>query len=451
MTRVNHIVWETLTAPRRWIEAWYLIYAVLGIVSSGLVPVLLPLMMAALSPNVATVGYVVGAYNMGLATSPLWGYLADRFNLFRLTLLGGLAIEAGCIGAFPMGHALAQWFPLALGIGVGSAAVATCATLLVVEFHPRTEWTARIGWLQTFNGAGQVGGLLLAGLFAAAGFKLGLWTGAGLLAAALVVGLFSVPRGKAVAAAIKADPDRPDEHRGLKLDFTPVARFARVELLGGGIVRYFYGANLSALRNIRVLWPTRFGRFIASWFCIFIGVAGFFAYFPLFFRKIFHLPPATTSLVYAVAAGVGVALYTLAGRWVERFGARKVYFWGRLARVAGFGLLLAMMFMPGGVAGRITAIIGFGIVVMSWPVLSVTGTDLASELSPIGQGSAQGLNNLANAAGTVAGTYMAGYLIHLTGYVCIPIIALAGLALSLGVDSPLHRHRPAAEKSPAGA
>jgi len=48
---------------------------------------------------------------------------------------------------------------IAFVVGAGTAAVATVASLFVVEFNPQSEWSPRIGWLQSYNGAGQTVGL----------------------------------------------------------------------------------------------------------------------------------------------------------------------------------------------------------------------------------------------------------------------------------------------------
>ena len=43
---------------------------------------------------------------------------------------------------------------LSLLAGAGTSAVATMASLFIVEFDPQNEWEPRLGWLQTFNGGG---------------------------------------------------------------------------------------------------------------------------------------------------------------------------------------------------------------------------------------------------------------------------------------------------------
>ena len=50
-------------AWRQWIEPWYLVYALLGAVAAGLIPVLLPL-IASKDGSAAQVGLVVAAVSL---------------------------------------------------------------------------------------------------------------------------------------------------------------------------------------------------------------------------------------------------------------------------------------------------------------------------------------------------------------------------------------------------
>jgi MFS family permease len=445
MSRIDKLFWDTIRGPKQWISPWFAAYTLLGAVSSGLIPIILPLMMVQLLPHeLAAVGYVMGAFNLGSLTSPLWGNLADQKKAYRLVFCGGLLLELTAMIVFPLAANLGAWLILALVMGAGSAAVSTCATLLIVDFYPPAQWTSRIGWLQTFNGAGQVTGLLLAGAFVAIGYRFGLWMGAGILAAAIGVGLIFLPR------LSKEEPSvRSAAEAVIGLDFYALARFARVELVGGGMLKHLHLLNIAGLKSISRLLPTRFGRFLMSWFFVFLGVAGFFAYFPIFLKQSFGVLPATTSLTYAVAAGCGIALYNLSGVWAQRIGAQKIYFFGRILRFMGFILLLLPLLFRKIPGDNLMALLGFAVVVLAWPILSVTGTELTSELSPISQGAAQGLNNAANGVGTVAGTYLAGWLVHLVGYECIPVMALIGLAISILVDTSFHSARSVAKQAPA--
>ena len=114
------------------------------------------------SRGAAYVGWVIAAYNLGGLTAPLWGILADRYRLHRYLVVGGGVIAAAGLAAFPLIPVAAAWPALALLQGMGASGAATIANLFVVEAHPQEEWEARIGWLQTCYGGGQVCGLFVA-------------------------------------------------------------------------------------------------------------------------------------------------------------------------------------------------------------------------------------------------------------------------------------------------
>ena len=168
-------------SPGKWIEPWYFSYALQGAAVGGLIPILLPVFVNRFG-NPIDVGFVMAAFSLGGLTAPFWGELADRYRLHGLLLAGGLLLTGLALVVFAFSTSLPEWLDLAFLQGTGYGAAATVANLFIVENHPETEWDERIGWLQTFYGAGQVGGLLLSarltglrlrnGLFLAAAFNL---------------------------------------------------------------------------------------------------------------------------------------------------------------------------------------------------------------------------------------------------------------------------------------
>jgi MFS family permease len=143
----------------KWVENWYISYALLGLSAAGLLPILLPLLVER-TWGAADIGFVMAAFSLGGLTAPFWGGLADRYRLHRWLLVGGILGAALGAAVFPFASLLSRQIGLALLSGVGLASAATVATLFIVEAHPKSEWDARIGWLQTFYGSGQVIGLV---------------------------------------------------------------------------------------------------------------------------------------------------------------------------------------------------------------------------------------------------------------------------------------------------
>ena len=67
--------------PQHYVAPWYLAYAILGLITSGMLPFLMPLMVMSTTSEPGRVAYVIGAYNFGLLAAPLLGKLAQRYKL----------------------------------------------------------------------------------------------------------------------------------------------------------------------------------------------------------------------------------------------------------------------------------------------------------------------------------------------------------------------------------
>lgn len=423
-TALNHRLraWrQALGEPERYVRPWYGAYLLLGIVTSGIVPVLLPLMMVAISHRMSSVAYVMGVYDLGLLTSPLWGMLAERLKLYRSLFSLAFVIAGLAIGIFPFLHTLTGWMAAAFVLGAGSSGAGTMASLFIVDFAPQAEWEPRIGLLQSFNGAGQVFGLLLAGIFSHGQFDTGLWVGAVLLLPALLIGGVGLPVERRTRPA--------DVHPHRLLDVRALAAFPHVNLLSG-IGFHFHHLNMSGLRHLPDIVGTPFGRFILSWFLLALGVAGFFTYFPLMLEHGYGLNTHLSSLIYAVAAAVGIVLFVLASRWAARFGSGKVYHLGLWLRLIGFAVLVVPYVVPVG-AREAFAAVGFVLIVVAWPIISVAGTGLAARLAPFSEGAAMGLFNASLALATVIGAFASGPLMSALGFRSIAWTGVIGLLLAI--------------------
>jgi MFS family permease len=402
-------------SPRQYLAPWYLSYLILGLITSGMLPFLLPLTVAGITPDLDGVAYVIGAYNAGLLPAPLLGLLAERYQLFRPVFFGGFVALSLTLGAVTQASALGTWILLALLCGLGVGAVATVAPLFVVNFAPRSEWNPRIGWLQSCSGAGQLAGLLIAGLIIRGPLAYGFWLAAALSALAIVVGHLGLP-----------SDGRP---HGMRL---PPLAWSR--LMGGfhsgpplgGLLHHSHHLQGEGLGHLSRALNGAFGRFLAAWAALNFGVAPFFAYYPLIMNDRYSIVPTTTALLYALAAAIGVGLFVTAGRVAQQHGARLVFRCGLALRVAGFGVLAALILLsPSGASTA--AMIGFILVVLAWPIISVSGTGLAASLTPIGEGAAMGLLAATSAMATLLGTVLAGPLVQAFGYRVAPPIAIAGL------------------------
>jgi DHA1 family tetracycline resistance protein-like MFS transporter len=402
-----------------WIEPWYLAYALMGMAVAGLAPVLIPLVVGEASGSVQ-VGWVMAVISLGGLTAPIWGGLADRYRLHRWLLAGGLLLTAVGLGVFPTSLHPVLWYVLALVQGIGAASSATVANLFVVEGHPKDEWDERIGWLQTFYGGGQVAGLLLVAYLSQLDFRISLEVSAGLCVIAVLLGWLTTKT--------------PPAHKGSKPVLVHPVRHAEWPIHSPQ--RLFHHLNRKTFENLGASLGSSFGIFLLVWFLSFTGAATVFSQYPLLMQKLFHITPGLSSAAFAIAAGVGLSLYTPAGILSEHRGP------GRVLRAALGLRLLAFLGMLGLGASSWSskqgwlALIGFGLVVCAWSLLSVSGTSLAVSLFKRGKGEGLGLFNSVTAIAGVVGAAAGGWVAGTWGYNAIFILAAFGVAAGLGLSIP---------------
>lgn len=397
----------------RWVEPWYLAYALLGATAAGLVPILLPLTVIRVG-SATYVGLVMAAFNLGGLTAPLWGGLADRYRLHRWLLAGGLLVASIGLVAFPFTNALVAWLGLALLASIGTASAATVANLFVVEIHPQAEWDERIGWLQTFYGGGQVGGLLLAAALSQADLRIGLLVAAGLTALAVLPGWLTTQT-----------PAGPLPHRPVLLH---PARHAEWPLHSPQ--RLFHYVTGESLRQLRASLCSPFGLFLGAWLLTFGGSAAVFSLYPVLMQQVFGIAPHFSSSAFALAAGLGLALYSPAGEWSDRLGAVGVLETALGVRLLAFLSILALGLLHLGGQGW-GALLAFTFVVLSWSLLSVSGTALTAHLSPFGEGEGMGIFNAVNALAGVTGAALGGWAVGRWGYNAVSGLAVIGITLGL--------------------
>ena len=104
-----NLVRNLFSSIRKWTSPWYAAYAILGLVSAAIIPVLLPLMVTATSHNLSYVAWVMGIYNLGLLTSPLWGNLTDKKHKHRLLFFGGFVLLLAGLIVLPFAKRLLSW------------------------------------------------------------------------------------------------------------------------------------------------------------------------------------------------------------------------------------------------------------------------------------------------------------------------------------------------------
>jgi DHA1 family tetracycline resistance protein-like MFS transporter len=410
-----HLPHGLVTFPRRllpWIEPWFLVYACLGVVQGGMLPLLLPL-----SAGGSThAGMIVGVMNLAGISAPFWGHLADRRRLHRQVLLAGTLAAFVALLLMPAQIGLPLKTVFAAILGVGFAAANTVANMFIVEVHPRDEWDARIGALQALSGLGQVFGLLLAG-FIGGRYALAYGVAAALVAAAVPMALLTL-RG------IQVPVVQVPVQRDLAAAHPPLGG----EGWGGSPQRMFHICTWRGLRTLLGELEMPFARLLIVWFVAFIAISAVLTMLPLALIRGFGVSTGLPATTYAFAAAVSLAMYPLVASLSKQRGAGIVLQAGFALRAIAIALLaLAFLSANGGVP---LALAGFVVLVVAWPLLGVSGTALAAQRAPGEKGEALGLFNASTALASAIGAFLGGWAMELVGYgeVCMAAAAIVGLA-----------------------
>jgi DHA1 family tetracycline resistance protein-like MFS transporter len=408
----------------RWIEPWYVAYAILGALASGSAVILIPLSVIGRGGSATQVGAAIAALNVGALFAPFWGWLSDRFKDYRPIFFGGfLLIGAGFLSFALIGTASICLVGAFL-IGFGTGASNTVACLFVVEFTPASEWGQRISWLQTFNAIGSVLGLAGAGLLRT---ERGMLLSALLVVPALLVGGWGlpVPGGKFHVPQVKAT-------RSL---LASVAR--RVEPLTG----WLHPFHFSDFKEIGTVLATSFGVFLTAWFFLSFAISSFSSLYPVLMLKSFGVTVAKSSLLISVATALSIPLYNFAGRLTNRRGPTFVLSIGIAVRF----LALAGLWLVGTLhlaSPLVLVVVLFGSFQGIWPLLSVASNDLSAALAPFGKGAALGLFNAAAAIASAGGALAGGAVAERFGYPSASLFAACGTAMALACVFSLSRRRP---------
>jgi MFS family permease len=423
--RYPHLPHGLVTFPRRllpWIEPWFLIYACLGVVQGGMLPLLLPL-----SAGGSThAGLIVGVMNLAGVSAPIWGHLADRRRLHRQVLLAGTLAAFVALLVMPTQIGLPLKTVAAAILGVGFAAANTVANMFIVEVRPQAEWDARIGALQALSGLGQVLGLLLAG-FIGGRYALAYGVAAALVAASVPMALLTL-RGVQVPVQVQVPVPR---------DMAAAHPPLGGEGWGGSPQRMFHIPTWRGLLRLLGELEMPFARLMIVWFVAFIAISAVLTMLPLALIRGFGVSPGLPATTYAFAAAVSLAMYPLVARLSRRRGARLALRAGFASRAIAIALLaLAFSSAAGGVP---LALAGFVVLVVAWPLLSVSGTALAAQLAPGEKGEALGLFNASSALAGAIGAFLGGWAMEAIGYgeVCLGATVVVGLmVLFSGGENP---------------
>jgi len=387
-------------------EPWFGAYAILGAVASGLIPILLPLWTQSHS-GAAQVGIVMALFGLGQLSAPLWGEIADLMKLNRLLFLIGLIV----IGFSLLGIVFIS-YPWSLGLlslfaGLGFSLTNTLANLWIVERFLFDQLSERVGFLQRTYGIGQVAGLAVAGALSVTHLKIALLVSA--LMPFLALAFFHTMPVMPGSGNFKLRPALSDIHPKIQPLIASMSQSYHLLHIKDTI------KHLSKSSKSTILFNT-------LWFIMTMGSAFLFSFYPIIMKNVYYINPGISSTVFAVAAALGIFLYAPSGNLSEKYNNQTVLLWGLVMRIislAGLTILACIKFT----GGELLVIMFFILTVLSWPVISVTGTAIAAE-SNLPKGAAMGLFSANNALALTAGSLVGGFLAHVFGYYILPLFGM---------------------------
>ena len=385
----------------------------LGLVQSGLLPVILPL-SARPGP---TAGLTYAAFAAAGIAAPFIGAWSDRHRRHRTTLAGGLLLGGLALLLHRLPGGVAQHMATAALVGLGVSSASTVSTMFIVEVEPQALWDTRIGTLQACISSGQLVGLLLAGLLGLRHVAEAYLLGAALLLVACPVALATAPDPvvKVDRPTLKLRPSRA----GDGVPMGPQRSLHRVT-----------AAAFAGLRHSPLAW------FLAAWLLSYTATNGLSVMFAVAMVRGYHVAATLPTTAYAVGVGLSLLLYRMVGRWDARFGARTVLSAGFALRAT---LMTAMLVLAGlGRDAVVPILLCFAGTQVVWPLLSVASNTLAVTLSPAHRAESVGLLNAATSVGATIGGAVGGVLLR-AGFVWLCATVVAALLLSLLLAWPSSR------------
>jgi MFS family permease len=390
-------------------HGWLVSYGLLGLTQNGLAPILMPLVAA----GGGAAGLTYAAFSLLGLFAPVLGSWAERTGRHRDLLIWG-SVGAGAL-LLPFGAVSEPLrIVLAAGAGLGVTATTTAGNVLAIQGFSEAEWDARLALLQRYSSAGQVIGLLVAGLLAQGYPSIGfVFAGAVLLVAG--------------ALAFASAPARERRDPGAKPPPRP--------MMGGdaGVSGpHHHGHHLSwqQLGVFLSVINRRLRRFLIVWLIAYPAMNGFATLFPVAMTHEFGMAPILPSSAYAVGVAASLLLYTPAGVATHRLGGARMLMLGFGARLALLGVLAAAGLLHFGWVGWLV-LVGFALIQFVWPLLAVGANSLSVRLAPTARGESVGLFNAATSLAAAVGSALAGVVFGAGGFAALAATAFVFVALAL--------------------
>jgi MFS family permease len=421
---------KAVSVGERWYYAFFL-SKMAGGASAPLVPLFV---IFVLEGGIADV--TIAVVSVSVATVPafiLWGEYTDKTGRRRLPLMVGMAMTALAFLLMAVAEDMVTFVLGNVLYGFFLAATVPTSTILVMEHNPEAHWGEAVGVFSRVSGIGWMTGMLVGVVyFAVAPAFIGTVTG--MRAFMVLCALLSAIAWAMVSLWIQEPKTRIDR-RWLVDELVSFRTWAfeRSRFIPSKLVFALRPKVIRKARFYVPAWGRSLDMYMATTFFLFTGVQIFYVPFPVMLSQELLLGSAEIFVVYLTSALAAAAMYTWAGRQVDRLGNQRsqLLAWGvRTILFSLFALALMAMALDRPLVAFALVLALNGLTGAMFSVVSVAGVTSALDLAPPPiRGEAVGAYNSITGLGVITGGFLGGLIASMVGYYAVTIsAALFGLA-----------------------
>lgn len=404
-------------------ESWYYTFLPYNIAGGSTSPLIPLFVTEGLKGSLTQVGIVSAISSIAsVPANILWGNLSDTTKKLRPFVLIGFGGMAFALFMMAISTTIPSYYLANFFFGLLASAAAPVGTVLVLESFGKHEWARRLGDFSKVGGIGWVAGLILGSLWLEfmPGAKESVFSLRALFLVASLLALASL------FLALKWVPEPEEklrrEHIDRSISEQPIIVFEKV--------RYFPHRLLHVLRistknlNIRNF-PSNLRKYYIMTFLAFTGFLTFYVGLPIYLRNYVGISNSEVFVVFLASSAVSAITYSIAGKWVARYGGKKMQAAAFAGRIVLFPSFFAVTFLPLTKEWLIIALcILHGLIGFCWANLSVAGNALVSNMSYSEfRTESLGIYNAIQGLGSITGSFIGGIVAEYFGFFATFVIA----------------------------
>ncbi|WP_048149764.1 MFS transporter [Palaeococcus ferrophilus] len=372
-------------------------------VATGGSSVVIPLYVLALGGSGADVGIANAVSGFAsMVGSVFWGNLSDRLLRRRVFITLGFASVSAFLALFAITGSLTEFIVMNGIYAFFLATTTSIPVVLVLRSFRKREWNDGLGRFNEVGGWGWLLGLVI-GLFMSAFLDI--------RAMFIVFAIINLPAAFLLARSVREAPVYVNRD---SIKIKGHSAVQRIRQLPSGILHL--PSTPDTLRSFYVA---------SAMFWFSSGL--FFSQAPVFLT----LNGMEREAIYTMSIGnalVSTLLYRRVGNMLNGRDPYTVLRWGLITRGLGVATMLG---------GTLVAPLAYVMAGVSWPLISLAGTSIVSELAPGKEkGREMGRYNFVNFSALIAGNLGSGFIVNGVGFqgewILAAFMALSGLLPVMG-------------------